>query len=55
MPTKLGFKRPKYVGGDGSNQYRQGRLLGEPGLQLVQRAVASAGCNSASSGPRYFS
>ena len=40
IPTKLGFKNPKYVVAHGSHQHRQRRLLGRPGLQLVQRAVA---------------
>ena len=33
VPTKLGFKNPKYVVVDGSHQRLQGRLLGGPGLQ----------------------
>ena len=32
MPTKLGFKNPKYVVVDGSHQRLQGRLLGRSGL-----------------------
>ena len=35
------LQEPEIRGGDGSHQYRQGRLLGKPGLQLVQRAVAA--------------
>ena len=40
MPTKLGFKNPKYVVAMEVTNARSRRLLGEPGLQLVQRAVA---------------
>ena len=39
VPTKLGFKNPKYVIVDGSHQRLQGRLLGRPGVQFVQREL----------------
>ena len=34
------LQEPEIRGGDGSDQHRPRRLLGKPGLQLVQRAVA---------------
>ena len=40
IPTKLGFKNPKYVTAMWVQNNDAGRLLGEPGLQLVRRAVA---------------
>ena len=40
MPTKLGFKNPEARRVAGRHQRRPRRLLGGPGLQLVQRAVA---------------
>ncbi len=40
IPTKLGLQKPEIRGGDGSHQYRQGRLLGKPGLQLVLGPLA---------------
>ena len=40
IPTKLGFKNPKYITAHVRAEQRRRRLLGEPGLQLVQRAVA---------------
>ena len=42
MPTKLGFKQPKYVVAMEVTNDRQRRLLGRPGLQLVQRVVGKA-------------
>ena len=39
IPTKLGFKNPKYVTAHVGAEQRCRRLLGEPGLQLVQRAL----------------
>ena len=42
IPTKLGFKNPKYVIGIAVLNNVHRRLLGGPGLQLVQRALARA-------------
>ena len=39
MPTKLGFKNPEIRHRHARHQRGPRRLLGEPGLQLVQRAV----------------
>ncbi len=41
MPTKLGFKNPKHIAGDFRHQRLPRRLLGRPGLQLVQRQLVS--------------
>ena len=39
IPTKLGFKNPKHVIGIAVHQQLHRRLLGGPGLQLVQRQL----------------
>ncbi len=36
------LQEPEIRSGNGSYQHRQGRLLGEPKLQLVQRAVVAS-------------
>ena len=42
IPTKLGFKNPKSLVQPGGDQRLSRRLLGKPGLQLVQRRLERA-------------
>ena len=42
IPTKLGFKNPKYVMAMAVTEQISRRLLGGPGLQLVQRQLSAA-------------
>ena len=41
IPTKLGFKNPKHIVAIFVTNDVPGRLLGRPGLQLVQRVVGA--------------
>ena len=39
IPTKLGFKNPKHITAIFLTNEYPGRLLGGPGVQLVQRVL----------------